>query len=76
MIKLISAKDPRLRLIPPEHRPAVERAVENLVSIFGREPDPAEDGFVGYVERGDTRETVLRDRKSHYSMVWRLNVSP
>jgi hypothetical protein len=47
-----------------------------LVSIFGREPDPAEDGFVGYVERGDTRETVLRDRKSHYSMVWRLNVSP
>ena len=61
MLKLVSAKDPRLFRIPPEHRPAVERAIESLASIFGREPDPSDDGFVGYVERGDTRETVRRE---------------
>jgi hypothetical protein len=61
VIKLVSAKDPRLRLIPPEYRPAVERALETLASVFGRDPDPGRDGFVGYVEGGDTCETVRRE---------------
>jgi hypothetical protein len=61
VIKLVSAKDPRLRSIPPEHRPAVERAIESLAAVFGREPDPGRDGFVGYVGSQDTRETVRRE---------------
>lgn len=58
MITFTSTADPRLASLPPPARPIVSAHLHTLHSICDREPDPEEDGFVGYVEPQDTPESL------------------
>lgn len=58
MIEIHSLDDPRLAGLPPLHRPAVERAVQNLCSIRGPDPHTEDQGFVVFIEPKDELERV------------------
>lgn len=58
MIIFTSTADPRISSLPPPARPVVSAHLRTLRSICGREPNPEEDGFVGFVEPRDTPQSV------------------
>jgi len=58
MHKFSNFSDLHLKQLPVSHRSAVEHALDHLQAIYGSNPDPEDQGYVAYVERGDTPDSV------------------
>lgn len=58
MILFSTANDPCLSNLPPPASIVVIHHLHTLQAICGHDPDPEKDGYVGFVERHDTPESV------------------
>ncbi len=58
MLTFTSITDPQLARLPPPVRSIIINHLHTLRSFSHGEPDPEEDGFVGFVEPQDNPEIV------------------
>ena len=60
MLTVTSPTDPRLVGLPPPVRRVVLDQLDTLLATAGRDPIPADDGFVALLQPHDTEQVIVR----------------